>query len=64
MKLETAIKVLREDQKFLGFKTLDNYVAAVRRSPLAFPNKVIDAYKVFDRAANDVANEYTRKYGD
>jgi hypothetical protein len=64
MKLETAIKVLREDQKFLGFKTLDNYIEAVKRSPLAFPNKVIDAYKVFDRAANDVANEYARKYGD
>lgn len=54
MKLETAIKVLREDQKFLGFKKFDDYVAEVKKSPLAFPSKVIDAYKVFDREAKNV----------
>lgn len=64
MKLETAIKVLRSDQKFLGFKKFDDYLADVKKNPLAFPATVIDAYKVFDRAAKDVAHEYSGKYED
>jgi hypothetical protein len=64
MKLETAIKVLREDQKFLGFKKFDDYLANVKQNPLSFPNKVIEAHKVFNDAAIDAANEFYRIYGN
>jgi len=48
MKLSTAIKVLKKDAEFMGL-TFDQYQVFVTRNPYAVPQKVIEAYSVYQR---------------
>lgn len=48
MRLKGALTVLRKEAEFLGM-TLQEVLAFIERSPLAFPNGVIDAYEVYKR---------------
>ena len=48
MKLSTAIKVLKKDAEFMGI-TFDQHQVFVARNPYAVPQKVIEAYGVYQR---------------
>ena len=48
MKLSTAIKVLEKDAEFMGI-TFDQHQVFVTRNPYAVPQKVIEAYSVYQR---------------
>ena len=52
MKLTTAIRQLQKQQEFLGVPfivLLDD----LEKAPLSFPNKVIEAYKVYKQERNN-----------
>jgi hypothetical protein len=51
MKLTTAIKILIEEVNFLGYKNLGELVLDLEKSPLSFPFKTIEAYKVYKELA-------------
>lgn len=51
MKLETAIKTLVKQVKFLGFKNLGELVEDIRQNPLAYPHAAIQAYRVYREEA-------------
>lgn len=46
MRLKGALTVLRKQADFFGM-TLEEVIAFIERSPLAFPNSTIDAYEVY-----------------
>lgn len=50
MRLKTAMAILRKDAGFLGM-SLSDLLAMIEKSPLAFPNKVIEAFKVYKKEA-------------
>ncbi len=51
MKLETAVKILEKDAKFLGMNFL-GYVRFVQANPLAQPQRTMEAYQVFTAQAS------------
>ena len=46
MKYSTAIRVLEKDAEFMSI-TFDQMLTFVQRNPYAVPQKVIDAYRVY-----------------
>jgi hypothetical protein len=46
MKIKGAMTVLRKEAEFLGM-TVEEVIAFIDRSPLAFPVKVLQAYEVY-----------------
>lgn len=46
MKLETAIKILEKDAKFMGI-TFEQILIFIERNPYAVPQNVIEAYRVY-----------------
>jgi hypothetical protein len=55
MKLSTAIKVLEKDAKFMGI-TFDQHQVFVTRNPYAVPQKVIEAFGVYQKESNKGLN--------
>ncbi len=51
MKLETAIKILVREVEFLGLKNLGELVEDLEKSPLSFPLRTIQAYRVYKELA-------------
>jgi hypothetical protein len=47
MKLETAIKQLHKEIEFLGYKNIAELLADLESSPLAFPQRTLEAYRVY-----------------
>jgi hypothetical protein len=47
MKLATAIKQLHKEIEFLGYRGLPELLADLERSPLSFPLRTIEAYRVY-----------------
>lgn len=48
MKLETAIKVLEKDAKFMGI-TFNQILVFIARNPYAVPQRVIEAFGVYQK---------------
>jgi len=48
MKLSTAIKVLEKDAEFMGI-TFEQILVFITRNPYAVPQKVIEAYGVYQK---------------
>ena len=46
MKLETAIRVLKKDAEFMGI-TFDQILVFITRNPYAVPQRVIEAFGVY-----------------
>tara|TARA_B110000971_G_C19840099_1_gene422119 strand:+ start:47 stop:220 length:174 start_codon:yes stop_codon:yes gene_type:complete len=46
MKIKGATTVLNKEREFLGL-TWEELLVLIQRNPYAFPNKVIDAHKVY-----------------
>ena len=46
MKLKGAITVLRKEAEFMGL-SFDGVLAFIEKNPLAVPNKVLEAFKVY-----------------
>jgi hypothetical protein len=51
MKLETAIKTLLKEVEFLGYKNLGELADDIDKNPLAFPQAVMTAFRVYRDAA-------------
>ena len=51
MKLQTAIKILVKEVEFLGYKNLGELVEDMERNLLAYPNRAVEAYKVYKEEA-------------
>jgi len=51
MKLETATKILIKEVEFLGLTNLGELVKDLEKSPLSFPLRTIEAYKVYKELA-------------
>jgi hypothetical protein len=55
MKLSTAIKVLKKDAEFMGI-TFEQILVFITRNPYAVPQKVIEAYGVYQNQRNKELN--------
>jgi len=51
MKLETATKTLIKEVTFLGLKNLGELVDDIKKNPLAYPLRTIQAYRVYKEEA-------------
>ena len=48
MKINGATTVLNKEREFLGL-TWEELMVLIQRNPYAFPNKVIDAHRVYTK---------------
>ena len=55
MKLSTAIKVLKKDAEFMGI-TFEQILVFITRNPYAVPQRVIEAYGVYQNQRNKELN--------
>lgn len=55
MKFQTAIQVLKKDAEFMGI-TFDQILVFITRNPYAVPQRVIEAFGVYQKQVNRERN--------
>ena len=55
MKFQTAIQVLKKDAEFMGI-TFEQILIFIQRNPYAVPQRVIEAFGVYQKQVNRERN--------
>jgi hypothetical protein len=55
MKFQTAIRVLKKDAEFMGI-TFDQILIFIQRNPYAVPQRVIEAFGVYQKQIQQERN--------